>query len=182
MSNGQIFFIGGASGSGKSTAAEALAEELELPLVRLDDYHNMVINPGLNGQWAKELTREICAKVVQNLMDTGARCIIEGGWITVEQAAVWQGNPTFFPVFCGYPSTTAKDRFDLIKQGKTHWLNHKTEKDAIEWLEKQISDSCSYKKSCSSNEVTFIEFSCAEAGRKNLIAHFGEIIGDKSPL
>lgn len=165
-----VFFIGGASGSGKSTVARAIASRLCVPLLQLDDLHDLLKPPpGSDCDAHVKTTEAVAPFLIEQLLKAGANALVEGGWIQPEGAkdlrAKWPRR--FTAVYCGYPGVTAHERFTRMCQvNSTHHLL--SGNNVIDALNQQICDSKSYQTRCNNLNFRFVDFSDLAAGRAAL--------------
>ncbi|MBO6782709.1 MAG: AAA family ATPase [Alphaproteobacteria bacterium] len=160
----RVLFIGGASGSGKTTAAAVLAQELGLHCVHLDEFHYPLHHANRAGAIGRDLsvdlTRAICHRVVEQLLANGAACVVEGGWLTVRQAADLMSDSRFSPLFCAFPEADPGERWRQMREGPgAHWLKTYNDARAIAWLERQVAESRDYRTECCANDVAFVDCS-----------------------
>lgn len=173
---GKVYFVGGASASGKSVATRQMAIESGLPRIELDGLYNAL------EQDCDEKTRQRVMKTstrvyIQQLLDAGASMIVEGGWMWPDVAAelVQQSNGRLSAVFCGYPNATAADKLKAIRnygQAPKHWLARKDKDWALSWIEKQISGSREYEDAAAKVNLHFFDFSDVSSGNAQLLNHF----------
>lgn len=161
-----IYFIGGASASGKSTVARLLAAEDGRSVVALDNYYDILESAFHDHDLLVKISERIALEVVTQLLATNAFCIVEGGWIAPQQARKLRERSAgrFYPVYCGYPETKASTRLAVIKNDQNHWLAEKSEKAAHAFLKTQIQQSHWYRTQCQKYELPFFDFSSLEAG------------------
>jgi shikimate kinase len=169
-----IYFIGGASASGKSRVARSLAVQDGRSVVELDHYYD-ILEPAIHDHDVLvKTTGRIALEAVTQLLAADAFCIVEGGWIAPAQARKlkeWSAG-RFYPVYCGYPKAKAEDRLAVIKKAQSHWLVEKSEKTARVFLETQIKQSHWYRKQCQKYDLPFFDFSSLEHGAASLSAHY----------
>ncbi|HRC71365.1 MAG TPA: hypothetical protein PK880_02400 [Candidatus Competibacter sp.] len=165
-SRGSIYFIGGASASGKSTAARMLAARDGRAVVELDNFYD-ILGKVVDDQGALEkVTQKIALEVVARLLSADAFCIVEGGWIDPSKARKLKeaSDGRFYPVYCGYPRLKVEARFKMIRKKKVHWLAEKSAKAAHSFLQEQIKLSRWYRKECKRYDLPFFDFSTVEDG------------------
>jgi 2-phosphoglycerate kinase len=173
----RIYYIGGASASGKSTAARALSEDIRLPVMYLDNCSDALAEIGLSESTHYQAMAEFSSFFVSRLMETNARNIVEGCWIDPDRASALMETGTFFPVYCGYPTADPEARLEIMSSVKDnfHWLTTKPRDEAIDFLEKQTIYSKWYQEECEKYGITFIDFSDFESGTARLRAHFKKV-------
>lgn len=166
-----IYFIGGASASGKSTAAKKLAS-LSFPVVELDDFHRILMNCIIDCEKLELATENVAETAVRQLLASHSSCLVEGGWIKPEKASILRAEfgDVFQSVFCGYPRGVASERLKEIKQAGTHWLAAYPDDFCLNFLQKQIDGSKWYEEECDKFSLTFIDFSNFSAGQSTLLA------------
>jgi hypothetical protein len=173
-----VIFIGGASASGKSTAARDLSSKTDRPYLELDRLYNSVkdilSNSGLPDKVVKDITKSVSLEFVRGLIGAETQCVIEGGWITPKVAAGLTSDSVFEAVYCGYTDIKAAERLQNIKSapGDQHWLSKKPDEFALDFLTKQIADSQSYKNQCQEHGHTYFDFSDQTTGANKLLKHF----------
>lgn len=172
-----IYFIGGASGSGKSWTAADLARTHARHLVELDQLNKTLKAAGLSGKELEEQSKKLAFHVVDMLASRGADCIVEGGWINPDGARQMQDRygKGFRAVFCGFPGAIAEERYAMFKAagasgaGARHWLvTDETEARALEFLREQISGSRWYRRTCEELGIPFVDFSDVAQGAERL--------------
>ncbi len=177
----KIFYLGGASASGKSTTATILASEYSLPIFELDHIKNALTEAHLDEPVTIEIAQRLCSQLVKECFTSGVSCIIEGGWITTimakELCAVY--NTSFIPVYCGYTGLDIKRRFKLIKSGKQHWLRKKSRDDAARFMEKQIHYSGACKSQCEEYKFPYVDCTNFDEGQFAIKEHFKKAFIDR---
>jgi len=168
-----VYFIGGASASGKSTTAAQLGLDYSIRIIKLDDIYNVLVKAAGETE-AKQMIRPMSFACANELMESNEPFIVEGGWISVEQAVLLHnGNSAAFrAVYCGYPNAKAADRFSQMadQQGseeyKAHWTTDESKDyDAmIAWITKQIAQSASYRKKSEASGFLFVDFTTFQDG------------------
>lgn len=173
-----VIFIGGASASGKSTAARELSSQTNRPYFELDQLYNSVNGLLSNGCFPDKVVKDIVKRVslefVCGLIGAEAQCVIEGGWITPKVAAGLTGDGVFEAVYCGYIDIEAKQRLQTLQSApdNQHWLTKKTDVFALDFLTKQSNDSQWYKNECIDHGLTYFDFSDQNEGSATLLKHF----------
>ena len=161
-----IYFIGGASASGKSTAARMLAARDGRAVVELDNFYD-ILGKFVDDQGALEkVTEKIALEVMARLLAADAFCIVKGGWIDPAKAKKLKETSAgrFYPVYCGYPRLQVEARFKMIRKAKAHWLAEKSAKAAHAFLREQLKLSKWYRKECQKYDLPFFDFSTVEDG------------------
>lgn len=185
--NNYIYFVGGASASGKTTITKKLSAKYLHPVVELDKFH-MAITPAIfERDPLVEATRNIAIEVIRQLLSSNASCIVEGAWINPEQAKELRDHSEgrFHPVYCGYPEAAMDERFQAIKISGTHWLAMQPEDEARAFLIKEIVESKWYMEECQKHQIPFFDFSDFETGNEALAENYAgwfEELRKKSPL
>lgn len=169
-----IYFIGGASASGKSVVAKMLAAKDQCSIVELDEFYDILEGTFKDHAGLEEVTGKIALQVVAELLAVNAVCLVEGGWIDPAQAKKLKDRTQgrFYPVYCGYPNGDVEQRLAMIKQEKSHWLAEKSKKTARAYLASQIEDSRRYQRQCEKYELPFFDFSDVNAGTAALSANY----------
>jgi predicted kinase len=170
----RIIYIGGASASGKTATAVKLSAMTGLPVVELDEYYDLLVDSACGAEVAAAVTPAIARRVVEDLLDAGGNCIVEGGWIDPSVAAELRegyGN-AFQPVFCGYPVSQVGDRLAAIVASGEHWLADKSRAEARAFLAGQVKASKWYERECARCGIPFVDFSDPEAGQRRVLESF----------
>lgn len=175
--SGRIYFVGGASGSGKSVATRQMARECTLPRLEVDNIYSAFCGAFGNSE-AQKIITIAAASLVEELVASGASMIVDGGWIWPDKAAdlVKVSGGRLTAVYCGYPTATTQGRFELIRSNSgpdpNHWLAGRDSSDAIAWINQQIEGSRSYQEAAKLVGLPFFDFSDVAEGNKQLRAHF----------
>lgn len=171
----QIYYIGGASASGKSTVAKEVSQEHGLPMTKLDDINNLLQKAGVEESERWKASREVSFKFVSVLIKSiksGTQCLVEGVYILPDEAAELMKGGNFYPVYCGYPDAVAQDRFEQIKENSTgnreHWLLFKSDDEALAFLQREIENSIKYRDECKRWQIEFFDFTIFEDGASQL--------------
>ena len=169
-----IYFIGGASASGKSVVASRLAELDLLTVIELDRFYDLLSRTLHNREVLAKVTERVAREVATQLVRCNARGVLEGGWIYPARAkqlrTEFKGR--FYPVYCGYPHADARERLALIKERNQHWLAEEPKKTALAYLKEQIEESRWYEKECKKYALPFFDFSNIEEGTQALERHY----------
>ncbi|MFO1423224.1 MAG: hypothetical protein U1F70_06160 [Candidatus Competibacteraceae bacterium] len=170
----RIYFIGGASASGKSTVAKELSNLYSLPVVELDRFYDVLMPIVHDRELLVSITDQVVLEVARQLLELKADCIIEGGWIQPKQASRLKDKSKgrFWPVYCGYPRADIESRYSAIKKSGSHWLTSESKKEARSFLIKQVEGSEYYRKKCEKLGIDFFDFTEFLEGSKTLHAHF----------
>ena len=170
----RIYFIGGASASGKSTIAKELSSLYSFPVVELDRFHDILMPIVHDREQLVSATSKIAFEVVRQFVELNGNCIIEGGWIQPSKASkLKEGSRNYFyPVYCGYPKADVESRYSALKKSGSHWLNSKPGKEARAFLRTQINESESYRQECERLRIEFFDFTVFSEGSEALRAHF----------
>lgn len=178
----QLLFLGGSSASGKTTAAAHISKGLNLHCVHLDEF-NVPLDQAIRaktierGPAIDDLSKTIGFNVVEKFLSLNATCLIEGGWLSVPQAAELMKNDRFAPIFCGYPEANADKRWLQIKRSPGHhWLKNHDDVSAIQWIERQIKESQDYRVECETHGVTFVDCSDLENASRNIVSRMYELL------
>lgn len=175
MDKKRIFYIGGASGSGKTFSTRKLSNEYSVSTCRLDNFYDKECGRGKSKQEAEKATRSKCQRYIESQLNKGEEGIIEGGWIEPHVAATIKEKfpDTFFPVYAGYANDDPESRLKKIKQGGTHWLC--LDESPIAFIKKQILDSQWYEEECEKYKIMYIDYSQPEIGNGRLKEYFNSI-------
>lgn len=175
-----IYYIGGASGAGKSTVASRLAAYYGFEHIELDKIFVSV------GQWVEDpdlrssLTDSQSILVADWLLRLNAGCILEGGWINPAQAQklIDKYGDRFCPVYCGFKGDSAElhHRYALTSAHSQHWLIRESRSEAYAWLERQVVGSLWYESECLEFGFPFFDFSDFNAGSSRLESHFRDLM------
>ena len=170
----RIYFIGGASASGKSTIAKELSNLYSFPVVELDQFHDILIPIVHDRERQVKATRKVALEVVRQLLELNVSCIVEGGWVQPRRASKLRekSEGCFCPVYCGYPKADIESRYLLLKRSGSHWLNSESRNEARSFLGTQIKESEYYRQECEKLRIEFFDFTEFLEGSKNLRAHF----------
>jgi hypothetical protein len=168
-----IFYIGGASGSGKSHAARMIREKYRIPVINLDDYYN-IFHPTCNEDISETFMRNVSEHLVEDLIKFQGTGILEGGWIDPNVAIQIRSkfDSKFKPVYAGYINDNAQNRLNFLKSNPGHWLLNEQEDFAISFLNKQISDSGDYMNKCRQGLIDYIDFSDPTSGCNEMLLYF----------
>ena len=170
----RIYFIGGASASGKSTIAKELSSLYSFPVVELDRFHDILMPIVHDREQLVRTTGKITLEVVRQLLELNVSCIVEGGWIQPRKASKLKEKSKgyFYPVYCGYPRADVESRYSVIQKDGLHWLNSKPGKKAQSFLRTQIDESESYRQECERLQIEFFDFTVFSEGSEALRSHF----------
>jgi hypothetical protein len=164
-----VIFIGGASAAGKTTGARRLGAKLALPVLKLDSLAGF-LRPAIPdqeqlGSAARQLSRTLLCELLQG----GAHCIVEGGWLRPPEAAVLS-EQGMVAVYCGYANTTANDRLRVLRSpaAEPHWVADLPEAEALAWLERQIAGSHRIRDLCAAAGLAYVDCSRIEKGVERL--------------
>jgi len=156
-----IIFIGGASGSGKTSAANDLGKKKTLPVLSLDSIYNM-FKDVIPKDVRVEKTESVCLDLIEQLLRFDAKGIVEGGWLQPEGAERLRSKycQTFFATFCGYPEVDPEQRYTHMNGGQSdcHHLVQGSKDEAINKLRDQITASLSYRERCKQKNFIFCDF------------------------
>jgi 2-phosphoglycerate kinase len=179
-----IIYIGGASASGKSRAAVELSTRIGRPVVKLDVYYTLLRRA--SGKSAKKeeamaSTRALARQVVEDMLEAGCCCIVEGRWILPGAAdEISRAYPKeFLATYCGYPEAEVVDRLDLLMHSQEHWLAKEPTRKARTFLAEQISNSRWYQNECRKYGLRFVDFSDPVQGTQKLLEKLGSAPGGR---
>jgi gluconate kinase len=186
MGNG-VYFIGGPSITGKSTAAKRLASQFGIDYFELDQICFFLANLRLDAKAMYNMTVNICSTFVEQLIKNNAVCIVEGSWIAPEKAKalIEQYSDKFFAIYCAYPHADISKRLEFAKKSD-HWLFKRSirnpiewhvpgaKRDPVAWLNLEIQNSKWYRHECLRLNIPFIDFSDIDTGFARLQENFSE--------
>jgi shikimate kinase len=162
-----VYYIGGASGSGKSTVAKRLSKNSGLGLIELDAIFNAVEASVESKETAPKVMNNVAGSLIKQLLAARISCIVEGGWLRPEAAKqISLDCPHFHAVYCAYPNTPPEVRLELLRTDGTHWIAQKNHEDALAALRDQNSQW--YEEECKRLKLTFFDFSEIDSGAKML--------------
>ncbi|MDO8863673.1 AAA family ATPase [Haliea sp. E1-2-M8] len=151
-----VFFIGGASASGKTTVALKLATTNSLSLIHLDAFYN-TLRPAFKSDSDLEVaTKSICQVAATHILAIGRKCILDGGWIDPEVAVALFGPSA--AIYCGYEDKDLGKRYDRILSKNEHWLKDESKENALSFLQKQADGSEWYKSECKECNLPYVDF------------------------
>jgi shikimate kinase len=176
-----VYYIGGASASGKSTVAKRLSENAGLALIELDELFNAVEASVDSKNTAISVMNNVADVLVRQLLAANISCIVEGGWLLPEAAnGIAVKYPHFRAVYCAYQYSLAAARLELLRRDGKHWLAHEEEETALAFLCKEISPW--YATECKRLNLAFFDFSEIDKGVQMLEEDFEEWLdGPSSP-
>ena len=160
-----VIYIGGASAAGKTTAAQRLGALLRWPVLGLDTLAHL-LRPAIPAyQRHIPAIERVSRALVAELLEEGADCIVEGGWLRPPAGAALRAAG-LAPVYCGYEETTASERLRTLRSasGAPHWVTTIPEDDALAWLEEQIAGSRRYREACARDGLAYVDCSRLGAG------------------
>lgn len=173
----RIYFIGGASGAGKSTIAAKLGERHGIPVVELDAFQRILIPAFDDREALFAAMRNLASGLAIDLLGARSPCLLEGSWIEVAEAARLRTSSAnrFHPVYCGFPGAQAEQRLQSIQEAKLHWLNWLAGEDeaaALSFLRKQIQASRRLQVQCRDAAIPFFDLSDQSSGQAELASEF----------
>ena len=169
-----VYFIGGASASGKSTCAHLLAEEFGVHTIALDNIFDVLKQAVGDEDTGVKITNDVAPFCVKKFIQSGVTGIVEGGWIAPKQASkiAAQYGSRFQPVYCGYANADIQARLAMILESGDHWLAEMDQQEALDWLEDQIKASQWYASKCKKYNLPFFDFSDFTKGYRQLRKHY----------
>lgn len=171
-----IYFIGGASASGKSYSAEIFAKDSGLPLIQLDHLARPIkqIKNDETTIDTNNLVREVTWEVLQYIFALKSSCIVEGGWLEPDKASVFRARSDgfFYPVFCGYDDSQLENRYQKIKEGQRHWILLEDSDWGKKFLEGQSELSIQREKICIRKKIPYFDFTDFDSGMDKLSDNF----------
>jgi hypothetical protein len=174
MTYARIYFVGGASASGKSVSTKALAKEFCVNTVNLDEFYNVIRKSISDETLSQKTTKDVAALCVDKFLSIGAAGILEGGWVAPSKAAEISKSyrNRFCPVYCGYPKADIITRLEMIVRDGKHWLASRSQEEARNWLKGQIEGSLWYQSECLKYGIPFFDFSDVTKGQQQLQTHY----------
>lgn len=172
--NRGIYFIGGASASGKSFCTGELKQKFGVKNIELDDLYNVIKPAVSDDSVAKNITKDVVLFCVKKFLEASVTGILEGGWINPSVAFEISNisGSQFQAVYCGYPNADVELRLETIISHGKHWLTRKDRATAIEWLNNQTAASRWYEDECKKYGIPFFDFSDVMAGSSQLHDHY----------
>lgn len=167
----KVIFVGGASGSGKSTVLQRFVVGRGISLLQLDDLHRELRTAVRTDQLGIAATEAAALYAVRALLHAGGTALVEGGWVQPEDAQRLSAEfPTsFVAFFCGYPNVVPEGRLaELRKQNQHYLVRGKSDDEALRGIEKQIRDSRSYEARATERGFAFVDFSSFVSGSVHL--------------
>jgi len=176
-----VYYIGGASASGKSTVAKRLSENAGFGLIELDELFNAVKATVDSKETAISVMNNVANVLVRQLLAANICCVVEGSWLLPEAAdGITATYPRFRAVYCAYPHSSARARLELLRSDDKHWLTREDEETALAFLQEQIS--LWYETECNRLNLAFFDFSEIDKGAQMLKEDFVEWLdGPSSP-
>jgi len=115
---GHLVVVSGAPGTGKSTVAAALAEDLGRALLSLDTVKEALADSlGLGDERWSDRLGDAAAEVVFTLAEANPRAVLEGWWRRERRARVIERFPGAVEVFCRCDGPLAEDRMRTRHKG-----------------------------------------------------------------
>ena len=168
----KVYIIGGPPAAGKSFAAGELARVLELKVIHLDDIHEMLRNASLWGPTQQANRVSLC--LIEEILNAGGQCIIEGKWIGVGDAVSLREKDGFYPAFLGYAKADAEERFNKIKaDGKHPQLQFGLNSDDLRGPMRECENY--FKRECNSNNILYFDSPDFESVQADVIRYFKRI-------
>lgn len=169
-----VYFVGGASGAGKTTATKKLAGAFGIPVVELDDVQRLLMTalPALEDRIVA--MRRISRCLVEQLAQAHACSIVDGAWIEPEEAAELRSRygRSFHPVYCGYHDPDPSDRLAGLRAEGSHWLAREPQDAARAFMLKQCRDSEKLRSECVRRGMSYCDFTSYAIGSAALGADF----------
>jgi hypothetical protein len=169
-----IYFVGGASGAGKSRATQHLARLHRVALIELDDLQRSIMPAIPDADQRAPVMRAMADLLLQQLIEMRAPCIVDGSWIEANRARELQlvSGGYLKPVFCGYSAESVYARYGDMRQSSVHWLTRETESWALAFLHKQAANSLPLQQKCRELRMDYIDFSSFANGAAELERNF----------
>ena len=166
MAERGIYYIGGASGAGKTTSGKQLAESSGIVLVEIDDLQRLIMPAVPLLEQRVVATRKIARCVVQELLKAQASCLVDGAWVEPSESARLRSRygGAFHPVYCGYEGEALELRLASMRTRGVHWLTRESSLSAMTFLQKQVANSKAVKKRCAELGISYIDFTDFDRG------------------
>jgi len=162
-----VIYIGGPCATGKSTAANMLSVKTGRRVFKLDKILNLVGGHGDTSEENENITRIIARALIEEMLATRTRCIVEGVWIKPDTSAelLDQYGSNYFPVYRGYSEAKAEERLRAITDNGAHWLANKPGSEATAIIQKQIEeDSILIRAEAIKYGLNYVDFSDQSQG------------------
>jgi predicted kinase len=166
VAKGAVYYIGGASAAGKTTASIRLAAAARVGRVELDDLQRAIMPALPDVSRRAVVTRQLARAAVTALLDSDAKCIIDGAWLEPLEAEHLRERygQRFHPLYCGYRAGNIEARLSAIRSAGEHWLASISQTEAAQFLEKQVIDSETLKQTCEHIGIPYYDFTDPEVG------------------
>ena len=174
MAKGAVYYIGGASAAGKTTASIRLAAAAGIARVELDDFQRAMMPALPDVSRRAVVTRQLAQAAVIALLDSDAECIIDGAWLAPSEAEQLRERygVRFHPLYCGYRAVNIGARLSAIRSAGEHWLASIPQAEAAQFLDKQVTDSETLKQTCEEFGIPYRDFTDHDVGFAALKADF----------
>jgi len=127
-----LVVVSGAPGTGKSSVAAALAEDLRRPLFSLDTVKEALADSlGLGDEAWSDRLGDAAAAVIFTLAEANPWAILEGWWRRERRERVIERFPGAVEVFCHCHGTLAQDRMRARHQAGRHPIHRDVINPAI---------------------------------------------------
>lgn len=169
-----IYFIGGASGAGKTRGAQQLAQISSLPAIEIDALQRLLIPAIPDTDLRSPVVRALTRVLLEQLIQVRATCIVDGAWLEPEMAdrLKQDSNDYFHPVFCGYSSENLEARYQSVRHANEHWLAYMPDDWARAFVQKQVSDSSVVAQKCRELNIDYVDFTDFASGSSQLLENF----------
>jgi predicted kinase len=166
VAKGAVYYIGGASAAGKTTASIRLAAAAGVGRVELDDLQRAIMPALPDASRRAIVTRQLARAAVIALLDSDAECIIDGAWLEPAEAEQLRAGygVRFHPLYCGYREVNIEARLSAIRSAGQHWLASVSQTEAAQFLDKQVTDSETLKQTCRHIGIPYYDFTVYEMG------------------
>ena len=169
-----IYFVGGASGAGKTTVTKKLSQKFDIPVVELDDFQRLIMTavPVLENRITAMRTISRC--VIEQLVGARSRTLVDGAWIEPEEAAELRARygASFHPVYCGYQDQDLSARLTGLRNKGSHWLSREPGEAAAAFMLKQSRDSERLRAECARWGMSYCDFTSYALGSEALGGDF----------
>lgn len=169
-----VYFVGGASGAGKTSSTKSLSEQYGVPVVELDEFQRLIMPAIPQSEPRAVAMRRIAKATLLELLASRSRCIVDGSWVGPDEAAVLRSEygSLFHPVYCGYHDSDMVVRYAVLKERGLHWLTRESVEVALDFLERQRRHSEDFRESCGRLGISYIDFTSFAAGFQALETDF----------
>jgi gluconate kinase len=168
-----IYFVGGASGAGKTSATQQLAKRHGVALIELDDLQRMIMPAVPDGEARIPVMREVTQSLIRQLLAAESFCLIDGAWLEPQAASeLLAASEALKVVYCGYTHADVDERQRTIRGRGVHWTASLSQEQGREFLTKQVRDSVVLQQHCAALALPYFDFSDFDSGTAALERDF----------